>query len=81
MLILPLLLSIRVDLKREIAVWQKTAASLSSYSKDESTVRNTLLKRTTRLLGKLNNKICNKTQSVEDYNINLYNLMQEVINN
>ncbi|XP_065169611.1 P protein [Atheta coriaria] len=48
------------DLKREIAVWQRTAASLSSYSKDEDVVKDSLMKRTSRLVGKLNTKSNNK---------------------
>lgn len=41
-------------LKREIAVWQRAAASMSSYSLDEEAVKESLKKRTTRLMGRLN---------------------------
>lgn len=43
-------------LKREIAVWQRAAASMSSYSLDEEAVKESLKKRTTRLLGRLNTR-------------------------
>ncbi|XP_017776012.1 PREDICTED: P protein isoform X2 [Nicrophorus vespilloides] len=45
-------------LKREIAVYQRTAASVSSYSKDEDMIKESLLKRTSRLIGKLKTRNC-----------------------
>ncbi|XP_030764311.1 P protein [Sitophilus oryzae] len=41
------------DLKRGIAVLQRTAASVSSYSKDEEAVKENLIKKTVKLRGKL----------------------------
>ncbi|KAG5886996.1 hypothetical protein JTB14_024214 [Gonioctena quinquepunctata] len=41
------------DMKSELAVWERTAASLSRYSKDENTVKDTLLKQTYELQIKL----------------------------
>lgn len=41
------------ELKHEITIWQRAAASLSSYSKDEDTVRASLHKRVRRLVGEL----------------------------
>ncbi|XP_074040146.1 P protein-like isoform X3 [Leptinotarsa decemlineata] len=37
------------DLKAELAVWERTAASVSRYSKDEDIVKDTLLKQTQQL--------------------------------
>lgn len=48
------------DLRREIAVWTRAAASMSSYSKDEELVKVSLRKKVQILLGKLNRR----TQSV-----------------
>ncbi|KAL1137871.1 hypothetical protein AAG570_009567 [Ranatra chinensis] len=45
------------ELRHEIAIWQRAAASLSSYSKDEDMVKETLLKRVRRLLGDLKKKL------------------------
>ncbi|KAF2894275.1 hypothetical protein ILUMI_11899 [Ignelater luminosus] len=65
------------ELRREIAVWQRAAACMSSYSRDEEIVKETLKKRTTRLLGQLNNatnyrNLCNK-----DYAENLKDLQNK----
>jgi hypothetical protein len=45
------------ELRQEIAVWQRAAASLSSYSKDEDTVRGSLLKKVRRLVQELKRKL------------------------
>ncbi|XP_014231140.1 P protein-like [Trichogramma pretiosum] len=49
------------DLRHEIVIWQRAAASLSSYSKDESIVRGTLEKKVKRLLQQLKQKLNNDT--------------------
>lgn len=67
-----------LDLKREIAVWQKTAAMLGSYSKDENTLKNSLLKGTARLIGKLNNTPTNKTQPIDNYQVDYSYLFEKV---
>lgn len=45
------------ELRHEIAVWQRAAASLSSYSQDEDTVRSSLLKKVRRLVQELKRKL------------------------
>jgi hypothetical protein len=45
------------ELRQEIAVWQRAAASLSSYSKDEDTVRASLLKKVRSLVHELKRKL------------------------
>lgn len=44
------------ELRHEIAVWQRAASSLSSYSKDEDLVRETLVKKVNRLQRQLKKK-------------------------
>lgn len=45
------------ELRHEIAVWQRAASSLSSYSKDEDLVRETLVKKVNRLQRQLKKKL------------------------
>ena len=45
------------ELRHEIAIWQRAAASLSSYSRDEDSVRETLLKKARRLVQELQRKV------------------------
>lgn len=45
------------ELRHEIAIWQRAAASLSSYSRDEDSVRETLLKKARRLVLELQRKV------------------------
>lgn len=45
------------DLRHEIVIWQRTAASLSSYTKEEDYVRETLMKKVRRLLFDLKKKL------------------------
>ncbi|XP_055837397.1 P protein isoform X2 [Episyrphus balteatus] len=45
------------ELRHEITVWQRAAASLSSYSKDEDLVRETLTRKVNRLKRNLKKKI------------------------
>ncbi|KYN03922.1 P protein, partial [Cyphomyrmex costatus] len=45
------------ELRHRIAIWQRAAASLSNYSKDENLVRETLLKKVQRLLSQLKTKL------------------------
>ncbi|XP_057670162.1 P protein-like isoform X2 [Diorhabda carinulata] len=47
------------DLKREIAAWERTAASVSSYSRDENIIKDTLLKQTAQLQNKLKDTVNN----------------------
>lgn len=67
-----------LELKREIAVWQRTAACMSSYSKDEESVKETIKKTSTDLLGKLISKTHYATNSGENYGNNLEDLQKRV---
>ncbi|KAK5638427.1 hypothetical protein RI129_012722 [Pyrocoelia pectoralis] len=65
-----------LELKREIAVWQRAAACMSSYSKDEEVVKETLKKRSTRLIGKLNTRTRTHMSQGDNYNDNLEDLQK-----
>lgn len=65
------------ELRREITVWERAAASLSSYSKDVDLVRKTLLKKVKILKHKLKKKsTC--TLSTEKYKVTLEDLQSAV---
>lgn len=55
------------ELRHEISVWQRAAASLSSYSKDEDLVRETLTKKVNRLKRTLKKKINSGATGGESY--------------
>lgn len=55
------------DLRREITVWERTAASLSMYTKDADLVRETLLKKVAILQNKLKKKEFEGVVSTETY--------------
>ncbi|XP_053676604.1 P protein-like [Anopheles nili] len=59
------------EIRHEIAVWQRAAASLSSYSKDEDLVRETLLKKVNRLSRSLKKKLVTGSVPVESYKATL----------
>lgn len=59
------------ELRHEITVWQRAAASLSSYSKDEDLVRETLLKKVNRLSRQLKKRIASGTVPTESYKATL----------
>ncbi|XP_050087994.1 P protein isoform X3 [Anopheles aquasalis] len=59
------------EIRHEIAVWQRAAASLSSYSKDEDLVRETLLKKVNRLSRTLKKKLVTGSVPVESYKATL----------
>lgn len=59
------------ELRHEIAVWQRAAASLSSYSKDEDLVRETLVKKVNRLSRLLKKKLVSGTVPIESYKATL----------
>lgn len=59
------------ELRHEISVWQRAAASLSSYSKDEDLVRETLVKKVNRLGRVLKKKLVSGTVPVESYKATL----------
>ena len=62
------------ELRHEITVWQRAAASLSSYSKDEDLVRETLLKKVNRLGRQLKKKLVSGAVPVESYKATLEDL-------
>ncbi|XP_055916985.1 P protein isoform X2 [Eupeodes corollae] len=55
------------ELRHEISVWQRAAASLSSYSKDEDLVRETLTKKVNRLKRNLKKKINSGATVADNY--------------
>ncbi|CAH1397552.1 unnamed protein product [Nezara viridula] len=62
------------ELKHEIEIWQRTAASLSSYTKDEFYVKETIFKKVRKLIGDLKRKISDDTESVNNYEDKLQEL-------
>lgn len=62
------------ELKREIAVWQRTAASVSSYSRDEEAVRESLFKKSAKLQDLLKVSLQNTSAFSDDYQTNLEDL-------
>ncbi|XP_029173209.1 P protein-like [Nylanderia fulva] len=65
------------DLRHMIAIWQRAAASLSSYSKDENLVRETLLKKVQRLLSQLKKKLITGSATLEKYKTTLEELQEK----
>lgn len=65
------------EVRHEIAVWQRAAASLSSYSKDEDLVRETLLKKVNKLSRSLKKKLVSGSVPVE-YKATLEDLKNKV---
>ncbi|KAK1131690.1 hypothetical protein K0M31_015851 [Melipona bicolor] len=65
------------ELRHEIAIWQRAAASLSSYSKDENLVRETLLKKVQRLLSLLKKKLMTGSATFETYKTTLDELQEK----
>jgi len=65
-------------LRHEIAIWQRAAASLSSYSKDENLVRETLLKKVQRLLSQLKKKLMTGSVTLDKYKTTLEELQEKV---
>lgn len=62
------------ELRHEISVWQRAAASLSSYSKDEDLVRETLVKKVNRLGRQLKKKLVSGSVPAESYKATLEDL-------
>lgn len=65
------------ELRHEIAIWQRAAASLSSYSKDESLVRETLLKKVQRLVSQLKKRIVTGSVTLDRYKATLEELQEK----
>lgn len=66
------------ELRHEIAVWQRAASSLSSYSKDEDLVRETLVKKVNRLKRKLKKTLACGSVPGESYKQTLEDLQRKV---
>ncbi|XP_046615982.1 P protein-like [Neodiprion virginianus] len=66
-----------MELRHEIAIWQRAAASLSSYSKDEDLVRGTLTKKVHRLETELRKKLMTGSVAIENYKANLEELQEK----
>lgn len=67
------------ELRHEISVWQRAAASLSSYSKDEDLVRETLLKKVNRLSRQLKKRIASGSVPADSYKATLEELQAKVL--
>lgn len=67
------------ELRHEITVWQRAAASLSSYSKDEDLVRETLVKKVNRLSRTLKKKLLTGSVPIESYKATLGELQAKVL--
>lgn len=66
------------ELRHEIHVWKRAAASLSSYSKDEELVRQTLKKKVNRLQRSLKKKISTSIAPAVNYEQTLESLQAKV---
>lgn len=62
------------ELRHEITVWQRAAATLSSFSKDEDLVRKTLVRKVERLGKLLEKKIVSGSVPTETYEATLEEL-------
>lgn len=65
------------ELRHEIAVWQRAAATLSSFSKDEDLVRKTLVKKVERLSRLLKKKVISGEVPTETYKATLDDLQSK----
>lgn len=66
------------ELRHEIIIWQRAAASLSSYSRDENIVRETLMKKVKRLMYQLKQKLVTGSVLLENYKTTLEELQEKV---
>lgn len=67
------------ELRQQITIWERAAASLSSYSKDEDLVRETLLKKVNRLSRLLKQKLKTGAVPVESYKQTLDEMLKKVL--
>lgn len=68
------------DLRREISVWEKTAASLSTLTRENQVVRSTLMKKIAILQARLKKIKAEKSVSNETYRQTLEELQNDVSN-
>lgn len=66
------------DLRREIIVWERSAASLSTLTRESQVVRDTLMKKVAILQGKLKKKSSEKSVTSETYKQTLDELRKSV---
>lgn len=66
------------ELRHEIHVWKRAAASLSAYSKDEELVRQTLMKKVNRLKRSLKKRMTAVIEPAPNYQQTLANLQAKV---
>lgn len=66
------------ELRHEIHVWKRAAASLSAYSKDEELVRQTLTKKVNRLKRSLKKKMAAAVEPAPNYQQTLESLQAKV---
>lgn len=67
------------ELRREIGVWERTAFSLSTLSREQQVVKDTLLKKISILQVKLEKKESEKVVSTETYKHTLEELQESVM--
>ncbi|XP_037927859.1 P protein-like [Teleopsis dalmanni] len=67
------------ELRREIHVWKRAAASLSAYSKDEDLVRETLLKKVNRLKRSLKKRMAAPIEQTLNYEQTLQDLQAKYV--
>ena len=66
------------ELRHEIGVWERAAASMVSCSKDEDLVRETLLKKSEYLSRQLKKQLTTGKLPKETYNVTLKELQEKV---
>lgn len=66
------------ELRREIGVWKRTAASLAPFTRDVELIRHKLIKKVKVLNHKLRKMEALGTVSDEEYNITMNNLLKNV---
>lgn len=66
------------DLRQEIGVWQRAAASLSAYSRDEELVKETILKKSSYLERLLKKRLATGKLPVDTYKETLHELQEKV---
>lgn len=66
------------ELRQELGVWQRAAASLSSYTRDEDLVRETILKKANYLERLLKKRLATGKLPVDTYKTTLHELEEKV---
>lgn len=66
------------ELRQELSVWQRAAANLSSYTRDEDLVRETLLKKAAFLERQLKKRLATGKLPMDTYKTTLHELQDKV---